>query len=434
MNNNMEHKKQFEALLALLLDNKLADHEFDALIALAEHNPELKNQLSEQLTIDNLVRQRFEATDLLDNFVNQTVTTAFENKTNKRFESDIISAITNNQFDKRPADDNIVRGYFPWLLTALSTAACALLSFHFLTAEPNHDKSNHAEATQLTTQLSEPTEHKAKPQYEYQDLGVAVIANAIGLHENAIFKIGDSVKPGQLHLSEGFLELEFYRGAQLKISGPAAINIINEERVELISGKVMTDVPKVAIGFTIDTPNSEIIDLGTEIGVEVTKDGLSQVHVFEGLVEVRNDLGYQQLIEKGQAINFSGETRSEWRDDIASKAKFAEFNTIDDLTGTAISQQHQKWLSVKAEVLADSNLVTYYDFEPSAKKPRILTNLSSHGDKHHGAIVGARWSQGPWQGKHALKFKRASDRVRVDIEEKLTSFTMATWVKMRQFR
>ena len=42
--------------------------------------------------------------------------------------------------------------------------------------------------------------------------------------------------------------------------------------------------------FVIRTPTATVTDLGTEFGVEVTKDQQSHLHVFQGKVVVRASL------------------------------------------------------------------------------------------------------------------------------------------------
>ncbi|MGJ8692948.1 MAG: LamG-like jellyroll fold domain-containing protein [Thalassotalea sp.] len=414
---NDKQIQRFEELLSLLLDTSLTGEQFEELIILAEHDEALKAQLRDQLNIDHLLYQNAESKEILDTFVNATLELAAVQKTSNEFETNIITAIRNekNKVLNRKASKNKLKTfkhyYFPWILSGLSMAACALLSIQYF----------HSPIDPFTEQDTIA---------EYQYTGVAVIANVLSLDRSSPFKTGDIVQAGELIVSHGFLELEFYRGAQLKIAGPTTINIIDEEHIQLLSGKVMTDVPKVAIGFTIDTPNSEIIDLGTEIGVEVLPNGQSNVHVFEGLVEARSKQGDSQLIEKDQAVKFSGQSKSSWFNSPTLANDFAEFKQIDDLTGNAVNVKHQKWLLSKNNILKNPNLVTYYDFEPDSQSPRVLNNLSKYGNDHNGAIVGAQWSDGPWKGKHALNFKQASDRVRIDIDNKLTNFTLAAWVQI----
>ncbi|MCK5128175.1 MAG: NPCBM/NEW2 domain-containing protein, partial [candidate division Zixibacteria bacterium] len=66
------------------------------------------------------------------------------------------------------------------------------------------------------------------------------------------------------------------------IEAPAKIEISGFEKMKLLHGKVFAIVPEHAKGFTIETPNSTIIDLGTEFGVKVDSTGKTDVHMFTG--------------------------------------------------------------------------------------------------------------------------------------------------------
>ena len=46
-----------------------------------------------------------------------------------------------------------------------------------------------------------------------------------------------------------------------------------------------------------------------------------------------------------------------------------------------------------------------------------------------GAIIGCKWTEGRWPGKAALAFKR-NDRVRLDMVERLSAFTLSAWLKL----
>ena len=58
-----------------------------------------------------------------------------------------------------------------------------------------------------------------------------------------------------------------------------------------MTGKVTANVPPRAIGFRIDTPDMEVIDLGTEFALRVDPAGESRLHVLEGEVEARKENG-----------------------------------------------------------------------------------------------------------------------------------------------
>lgn len=100
----------------------------------------------------------------------------------------------------------------------------------------------------------------------------------IGSHRGAQLPAGHS-----LHLNEGIVEVTLSSGAVLVIEAPAVVRIDGPNRCSLETGQLVARVPAAAIGFSIATPNCEVVDLGTEFGVDVTGER-SGVQVFEGSV------------------------------------------------------------------------------------------------------------------------------------------------------
>jgi hypothetical protein len=90
-----------------------------------------------------------------------------------------------------------------------------------------------------------------------------------------------------LKINSGTMEIELQAGTKLVVEAPAEWSVDGNNSVSLRAGKLVARVPKEAIGFMVETPTAEIVDLGTEFGVEVNTAGDSEVHVFKGSVEAR---------------------------------------------------------------------------------------------------------------------------------------------------
>ena len=88
-------------------------------------------------------------------------------------------------------------------------------------------------------------------------------------------------------LESGYAEVTLRSGVCTVIQGPAAWEFASEGRLLFDSGKLAARVPKRAIGFTIATATTEIVDLGTEFGVQIGQDGATDVHVLKGKVALR---------------------------------------------------------------------------------------------------------------------------------------------------
>lgn len=95
-----------------------------------------------------------------------------------------------------------------------------------------------------------------------------------------------AIPTGSYRLESGLLHIEFGGGVMVYVEAPAQFQIVDETHLILDAGRLSANVPPAGIGFTIDTPDAEVVDLGTEFSVDV-EAGASEVHVLEGLVRVQ---------------------------------------------------------------------------------------------------------------------------------------------------
>jgi hypothetical protein len=89
-----------------------------------------------------------------------------------------------------------------------------------------------------------------------------------------------------ISLGAGLVEIEFGNGATVVLEGPATLTLTGDDECYLLDGKLVAKVPKRAIGFAIRIPNAKVVDLGTRFGLHVPEIGVTEVHVFEGDVEL----------------------------------------------------------------------------------------------------------------------------------------------------
>lgn len=90
-----------------------------------------------------------------------------------------------------------------------------------------------------------------------------------------------TTKSDPLWLREGIASVLFDNGSSVVIEGPAEFEILTDDQIQLNYGRLFASVPKEAIGFTVSTTHSKIIDLGTEFGVKADPDG-TELHVIQG--------------------------------------------------------------------------------------------------------------------------------------------------------
>ncbi len=102
----------------------------------------------------------------------------------------------------------------------------------------------------------------------------------------------EAVRPGQslarrwVKLDAGVVQFEFRNGACVTLQGPAQFRLDSTSECFIRSGKLTVLVPPAAANFTVHSPFSKVIDLGTEFGLVVDESGELDVHVLDGQVEV----------------------------------------------------------------------------------------------------------------------------------------------------
>ncbi|MEO1497054.1 MAG: FecR family protein [Planctomycetota bacterium] len=89
-----------------------------------------------------------------------------------------------------------------------------------------------------------------------------------------------------LHLTEGRVAMRFADGAEVDLTGPAVLQVLAPDRALAVRGRLTASVDEDAVGFAIDTPRAQVVDLGTRFGLEVDDRGATDVVVFEGEVDV----------------------------------------------------------------------------------------------------------------------------------------------------
>ncbi len=107
---------------------------------------------------------------------------------------------------------------------------------------------------------------------------------------------GQPLPAGPLQLASGLAQIRLDNGVSLVVEGPSHFEIQSQNSVSLQLGKITVSVPPNAHGFTIVTPSSRTVDLGTEFGIIVDKAGNTETHVIRGTVEVTPKAGGAALL------------------------------------------------------------------------------------------------------------------------------------------
>jgi len=122
---------------------------------------------------------------------------------------------------------------------------------------------------------------------------------------------GSRLSLGLVFLESGRLEVDLASGVRLELIAPLKAEFLDDMHLRLESGRLNADVGERGKGFTVYTDSGDVIDLGTEFGIEVDPNGESRVAVFSGKVEVhpresnKHKPESKITLTEGQAARFS---------------------------------------------------------------------------------------------------------------------------------
>lgn len=243
----------------------------------------------------------------------------------------------------------------------------------------------------------------------------------------------DRVAIGQkIQLAAGLLEIRYDTGATVVLQGPVTYEIRSENSGFLASGKMTGKVTGPnARGFAVSTPTVEVVDLGTEFGVEVSPSRETTSHVFRGAVKL------VAAAESGEPIAFVVKQNQSFRVEPNPKHKHS---VVIVPCGAAqpkkFVRQEQlspfgRWQAHSQDLHRDPALLAYYDFQKHAGSPSVLANSAQGSNaSRHGTINGAVWTEGRWPGKDALQFNGPDDYVELRLPETIRDLTLAAWVRL----
>ncbi|EAQ81421.1 FecR domain-containing protein [Blastopirellula marina] len=105
----------------------------------------------------------------------------------------------------------------------------------------------------------------------------------------------------EIELPLGKYKAKTSAGAQLQLTGPLRIRVVRPLHWRLYYGKLIAEVPSEGHGFTIQTDQASVVDLGTKFGVAVDRKGDSKIIVYDGSVELTSGSARRNMA-KGDAF------------------------------------------------------------------------------------------------------------------------------------
>jgi hypothetical protein len=114
---------------------------------------------------------------------------------------------------------------------------------------------------------------------------------------------GQALESGSsLRIEKGLLELDLDGRWRLIVEGPASMDFPEPGRAILHRGRIVMRATVKGHGYSIETPQGNIIDLGTEFGISVVDDGMVETHVIDGSVEAVSNTGRRVTLMRSDAL------------------------------------------------------------------------------------------------------------------------------------
>jgi hypothetical protein len=120
---------------------------------------------------------------------------------------------------------------------------------------------------------------------------------------------GDALlQGGRLSLLGGVVQLNMTGGASVVVEGPSQLELAGPDALRLHVGKASVRINGSDRSFVIDTSTTQVVDLGTEFGVETSAAGDLQVMVFDGAVALAEPTAdgvaadRDQIAQQGQRV------------------------------------------------------------------------------------------------------------------------------------
>lgn len=259
--------------------------------------------------------------------------------------------------------------------------------------------------------------------------GFGVVAGQMNARwsEPAGLADGALLPEGRIRLASGFARLELFSGVALVVEGDAEFELHSPMEVSVHRGRVRARVPEPAQGFRIRAPGGDVVDLGTEFGIDVSATG-SEIHVIDGEVEWHADNAPVRFMTGGQAVRHPAGAGAP-EDLGAEPSRFVGIDELSSRLDASRNERRRECLAFRESMSRDPRLIAHFTVDPAAIAGRRLPNQARGASD--GAIVAARSAADRFdEAGGALDFSPTGSRVRLDVPGEHASLTLVAWVRI----
>lgn len=234
--------------------------------------------------------------------------------------------------------------------------------------------------------------------------------NAQWADENTELTLNAGEAPtGLLRLLDGKVEFSTAHGAVVVLEGKTVMRFENATTIFIESGRVVCRCPTPESRVTVHTPQTQVVDLGTEFAVEARADSSTRVAVLSGEVRVGGEAD-ARVLHQGEAAEVRSEGVTMLHTEVVRemmplpvKAE-AALHTSENLLKNPDFSSAQVWSAMERHVLIKDGTV----------------RISSHGHRY--------WpftQQSLWQNDLPGRIVTASVRAKQDQRDPLQPLQFA---------
>lgn len=239
---------------------------------------------------------------------------------------------------------------------------------------------------------------------------------------------GDMLSAETFSLQSGTAEIQFFSGATMTVEGPAEIAVKSGWEAICREGLVHMQVPPAARGFKLLAPSAEIIDLGTEFGLEV-RDGREHVEVFDGEILLRQDGSDAIPVKTGGAYDLA--FAEGMKEKTSGEIKIPDASRFEETSTHRQQSDFENWQSHRDQLAGDERLIAYYTFDRETPGSRIPNLAKPRRPDTDGTVILAEPVAGRWPDlKEALEFRRPGSRMRMNLPGEFSAFSFVCWVRI----
>ncbi|MFG0289318.1 MAG: FecR domain-containing protein [Rhodopirellula sp. JB044] len=294
-----QRRKRVEELLQISQGGDASAKQIDELNDLLRNDEELRYVAVRSLQFDAMLQEEFQVRNtaiLFDPSSSSGSNPALDPSAVKTGRNSVAEPSENNE-------NNTFLG--PWVLMLAATIIGVSVVYSTLLYNAN----------QASVQLAN---HSSKPilsrpdQSSFLDFDNVM---TVTYQEDALWdmdvQIGDQFDFGHIHLRKGVARLNSIYGAVVILDareGPVRATLDADRSMTVLEGRVLAKAYDQALGFTLRTPTTNVVDIGTEFAVSVDSDGNSDVTVLQGAVtwlpRDRASNSGRSMLAEGNAVRF----------------------------------------------------------------------------------------------------------------------------------